>query len=295
MLPEARPQRAQVGEVPPDLLERGGPSIVRDRPLVARETGEQQVRRGRDATRDGEGLLGATAPGATARVAELEQHGQGTRGRLLPQDSLEQLDPSFRVHVARELVRVIAEVVHRPPDRGGVGERVRDEDPRDAGRPHHPGLRRRRRGDPPGPRVELPPPELRRHRGLAVRGDRHLVLVAVRGHQRDVVFERRTPDHDERRLQVVQRPALAASLEQWHRVGDPGYPLARPVDPDVAQEPRRRGAHRAKRGRCSRFASRIASSRPVAASASGTSGFASSALSASDRSPVTAASIVNRS
>jgi len=89
LLPEPRPQRAQVGEVPPDLIERGGASIVCDRPLVARETGEQKVRGGRDAPRDGEGFLGTPAPCATARVAELEQHRQGTRGGLLAQDSLE--------------------------------------------------------------------------------------------------------------------------------------------------------------------------------------------------------------
>ena len=99
------------------------------------------------------------------------------------------------------------------------------------------------------------------------------MLVAVRRHQRHVVLERRAPEHRERRPQIVQRPTLRPRLQQRHRGRDAGHPLARPVDPDGPEELRRRGAHRAKRGRCSRFASRIASSRPVAASASGTSGF----------------------
>ncbi len=180
----------------------------------------------------------------------------------------EQLHPASRIHGADDVDTGVTKLRGDPSHGDRVGHLVRDQHAWHAGGDHHPGLPDRRGRDAPCAGVELAPPELGRHRGLAVRRQLDAMGGAVLGHQGDVVRERRLPEHEHRRKEILEHPSPPGDIGQRYRFLDGGEALRGRIDPDISSRVEgrviRRHALAKKRGRKGRFTSSRSSSRGAA-------------------------------
>ena len=176
------------------------------------------------------GRLERARPCPAVRYAELDEGLQRSlRAANRAGHGLHGLD---RVDEAVELeARIASQLLGGPAHGRRIDELVGEHDPRDPELPHDPHLRDVRRRDAPRAGVELPRPQLRAHRRLAVRRERGASPGAPAVHQVEVVSECALLEHEHRGGEVPgeQVPALAADGAD----GDPvrrRKPFVAPVD-----------------------------------------------------------------
>jgi hypothetical protein len=120
-------------------------------------------------------------------------------------------------------------------DGGGFGDLVGDEEARHAEVAGDAGLEGVGDGDADGSGVELATPQLRGHRGLAVRREGEPALGAPGGHGRRVVVESPREERERRSLQVVFDRNGRDPFGEGHAVRGFGDRLVAPVE-DVVVE-----------------------------------------------------------
>ena len=178
------------------------------------------------------GQLHGGRAGRDARpvVADVEIH-QDIHPDPLRQGGLRQQVGLMRVADGQHDRRILPDQRDHPGDLPGLDDRRGQEHPRDAGGDHRLGLRDGRHRDPPRPRGQLPPRDLRALVRLGVRPQRTTVAATVLRHLLEIGLEPVQVHQQRRRRQVglVRRPgdlgggaALGAARRRENRRSQPG-------------------------------------------------------------------------
>ncbi len=206
--------------------------------LVALDAAKPQRRAGVGSLGQRDGLRLRPASGSSARHADLQQHIEGRRIRLLRMPGLDDFKLRRRVEQEdhpkpgmRPFQRGDALQVHRGHHLVGDDAAPRTGCHSDAQLEHG------REAQAPGPGVELLLEELWRHRRLAVRRDVNAGVLRVAAHPREVVRHRVSLHHGQRQGQVARQhvPALRPDVRTPQRRAAMRKPFERGIEQRVDQ------------------------------------------------------------
>ncbi len=184
------------GGHPADGRQPGLGRVATDHAFVERDAREPQ-RRGScfHGGRDGLRLVERPDPGPAAAHPDVDEDRQGAHPPRQP--ARHPLDAGDRVDEDQQLRATGVEDAADPVEPGLVDDLVRDEDPLDPRVDCHLGLPRMGDGDRPGAGIDLPAEDRRRHGRLAVGRERDPAVATEVGEDRDVVGQRRLPEHED--------------------------------------------------------------------------------------------------
>ena len=182
--------------IPRTAVEPGLGRVATDHAFVERDAREPQRRRRRvHGGRDGLRLVERPDPGPAAAHPDVDEDRQGAPPPRQP--ARHPLDAGDRVDEDQQLRATGVEDAADPVEPGLVDDLVRDEDPLDPRVGGHLGLPRMGDGDRPGAGIDLPAEDRRRHGRLAVGRERDPAVATEVGEDRDVVGQRRLPEHED--------------------------------------------------------------------------------------------------
>ena len=199
-------------------------------PLERLHPGEPKVEGGLSRDRDSDRLGHGASAGSAPDMPQLDQHLQRSLNSGRCQVCVQQPHPIDGIHQAHEREVRIVQLCRQPSDRRRVGQLVGEQDPANPCLTHHARLRHGRGGEAIGPRRELAVPQLRCHRGLAVRSEYHAMLVAELLHHPEVVLECRCAQHHDGRRQVLKGQTERPDRAELERASSMGHALGATIE-----------------------------------------------------------------